>query len=298
MLRSLPLLIAVLLCLPLAGQAETLREKLQERREARSEQRLLDALPDGSRVLRDQAYGPHPRQRFDVYLPSAAQDAPILFMVHGGGWYTGDKARDAVVENKARHWLKKGYILVSANYRLLPDADPLTQAGDVAQAVAAVQRQAQRWGGDPARLVLMGHSAGAHLVTLLNSEPNLASAVSHPWLGTVALDSAAFDVSAIMQQRHLPLYDRAFGQDSRYWTRASPLHVLRSGVPPLLAVCSTHRRDACPQADAYAARARQLAVTVHVLREQRSHGEINADLGTDASYTTRVDDFFTSLGLP
>lgn len=296
--RYLSLLVAVVLCLPLAGQAGALREKLQERREARSEQRLLDELPAGSRVIRDQAYGPHVRQRFDVYLPPAAQDAPILFMVHGGGWYTGDKARDAVIENKARHWLNKGYILVSSNYRLLPEADPLTQAGDVALAVSAVQHQAHSWGGDATRMVLMGHSAGAHLVTLLNSEPRLASMVSQPWLGTVALDSAAFDVAAIMQGRHLPLYDRAFGQDTRYWQNASPLHVLRNGVPPLLAVCSTRRSDACPQAEAYAARARQLAVTVRVLREDRSHGEINADLGADAAYTAQVDDFLSSLERP
>lgn len=296
--RSLALLVAALLCLPQLSAASTLREKLQERRETRSEQRLLSELPAGSRILRDQAYGPHPRQRFDVYLPPAAQAAPILFMVHGGGWYTGDKARDAVIENKARHWLSQGYILVSSNYRLLPEADPLAQAGDVAQALAVVQRAAPGWGGDATRTLLMGHSAGAHLVALLNSDPQLASAVAHPWLGTIALDSAAFDVTAIMQSRHLPLYDRAFGDDRTGWQQASPLQRLQTGARPLLAVCSTRRHDACPQADAYAAKAQQLGVTVHVLREDRSHGEINQDLGADAVYTARVDAFLHTLGLP
>ncbi|WP_277374794.1 hypothetical protein [Pseudomonas sp. AA-38] len=138
--HRLALLILVALCLPITAQAGILREKLEERREVRSEQQLLVELPAGSRVLHDQPYGTHPRQVFDVYLPPNPQSAPILFMVHGGGWYTGDKARDAVVENKARHWLGKGYILVSSNYRLLPEADPLTQASDVAQAVTTVQR--------------------------------------------------------------------------------------------------------------------------------------------------------------
>ncbi|WP_277374795.1 hypothetical protein [Pseudomonas sp. AA-38] len=101
-----------------------------------------------------------------------------------------------------------------------------------------------------------------------------------------------------MQGRHLPLYDRAFGKDSSYWQKASPLHVLRNDAHPLLAVCSTRRRDACPQADAYAAKARQLGVTVSVVREDRSHGEINADLGADPAYTARVDSFLSSLGLP
>lgn len=292
------LLILASLCLPIVSQAGILRDKLQERREARAEQQLLGELPAGSRILHEQTYGTDPRQVFDVYLPPNAQTAPILFMVHGGGWYTGDKARDAVIENKARHWLGKGYILVSSNYRLLPDADPLTQASDVAQAITTVQRQARGWGGDPARLVLMGHSAGAHLVSLLNSDPQLAPGVSPSWLGTVALDSAAFDVPAVMQNRHLPLYDRAFGKDSSYWQKASPLHVLRKDARPLLAVCSTRRSDACPQADAYAAKARQLGVTVSVVREDRSHGEINADLGAEPTYTARVDSFLNTLGLP
>jgi arylformamidase len=290
--------ILIALCLPIAAQAGALREKLQERREARAERQLLDELPAGSRILHDQTYGVHPRQVFDVYLPPNAHAAPILFMVHGGGWHTGDKAREEVVENKARHWLGKGYILVSSNYRLLPDADPLNQASDVAQAITAVQRQANGWGGDPARLVLMGHSAGAHLVALLSSDPQLAPGVSPSWLGTVALDSAAFDVPAVMQGRHLPLYDRAFGKDSSYWQKASPLHVLRSGAHPLLAVCSTRRSDACPQAEAYATKARQLGVTVSVVREDRSHREINVDLGADPAYTARVDAFLHTLGLP
>jgi arylformamidase len=296
--RRLALLILVSLCLPITTQAGILRDKLQERREARAEQQLLGELPSGSRVLHDQPYGTHPRQVFDVYLPPNPQGAPILFMVHGGGWYTGDKARDAVIENKARHWLGKGYILISSNYRLLPDAAPLIQASDVALAVTTVQHQARGWGGDPARLVLIGHSAGAHLVALLSSDPQLAPGVSPSWLGTVALDSAAFDVPAVMQGRHLPLYDRAFGKDSSYWQKASPLHVLHKEARPLLAVCSTQRSDACPQADAYAAKARQLGVTVSVAREDRSHGEINADLGADPIYTARVDSFLNTLGLP
>lgn len=296
--RRLAAFILIALCLPIVSQAGILRDKLQERRAARAEQQLLGALPAGSRILHDQTYGTHPRQAFDVYLPPNAQAAPILFMVHGGGWHTGDKARDAVIENKARHWLGKGYILISSNYRLLPDADPLTQASDVAQAVTTVQHQARGWGGDPARLVLMGHSAGAHLVALLSSDPQLAPGVSPSWLGTVALDSAAFDVPAVMQARHLPLYDRAFGKDSSYWQKASPLHALHKEAHPLLAVCSTRRSDACPQADAYAAKARQLGVTVSVVREDRSHGEINADLGADPAYTARVDSFLSALGLP
>ncbi|MDG9923545.1 MULTISPECIES: alpha/beta hydrolase [unclassified Pseudomonas] len=295
MTRTLGLL---LLVLPLMTSAATLREKLQERREERAQQRLDAKLPAGSRVLHDQPYGEHPRQRFDVYLPPAAKQAPILFMVHGGGWHTGDKAMAAVVENKARHWLNKGYVLVSSNYRLIPDADPLAQAADVAEAFASVQQQAAGWGGDPARMVLMGHSAGAHLVSLLASDSTLAPNAKPLWLGTVALDSAAFDVPAIMHARHYPLYDKAFGSDTALWRAASPLRVLRAGAGPLLAVCSTRRDDACPQADAYAAKAATLGMRVSVLRQDLSHRAINQELGAEPAYTAAVDAFLNSLGLP
>ncbi|MDD0843986.1 alpha/beta hydrolase [Pseudomonas sp. Gutcm_11s] len=294
--RALGLLF--LLALPLLTQAGTLREKLQERREERAQQRFDGELPAGSRVLREQVYGEHPRQRFDLYLPPAAKHAPILFMVHGGGWHTGDKAMAAVVENKAAHWLRKGYVLVSTNYRLIPDADPLQQAGDVARAIATVQQQAAGWGGDPARMVLMGHSAGAHLVSLLNSDSSLAAGAKPLWLGTVALDSAAFDVPTIMHARHYPLYDQAFGSDTAAWQAASPLLVLRAGARPLLAVCSTRRDDSCPQADAYAAKAGGLGVRVSVLRKDLSHRAINQQLGAEPAYTAEVDAFLTSLGLP
>lgn len=288
----------LLLSLPLLAQAGTLRERLQERREERAQAQLQGELPAGSQVLREQRYGNDPRQRFDVYLPAQAKSAPIIFMVHGGGWYTGDKAMDAVVDNKVAHWLAKGYVLVSSNYRLIPQADPLAQAGDIAKAFAAMQQQAPGWGGDPARIVLMGHSAGAHLVSLLASDPQLAGSAKPLWLGTVVLDSAAYNVGAIMQARHYPLYDKAFGTDQALWRAASPILQLTRAAKPFLAVCSTRRDDSCPQADAFASKAKGLGVPVTVLRKDFSHRQINQLLGSDSAYTAEVDAFLAQLGLP
>jgi len=134
---------------------------------------LCLALPAGAqaRVLRDLPYGGDAAQTLDVYLPDAAKDAPVIVMVHGGGWRTGDKASNTVWQNKAAHWLPRGSVFVSLNTRLLPEADPLTQAGDVARALGFVQGHAKDWGGDPDQVVLMGHSAGAHLVALLGADP-------------------------------------------------------------------------------------------------------------------------------
>ncbi|EER58388.1 LipQ, partial [Acidovorax delafieldii 2AN] len=91
----------------------------------------------------------------------------MVFLVHGGGWRHGDKAHERLVQNKVARWVPRGVVLVSVNYRLLPEAGPDEQLRDVARALATAQRQAPGWGADPQRFLTMGHSAGAHLVALL-----------------------------------------------------------------------------------------------------------------------------------
>ncbi len=248
------------------------------------------------RVVRDVAYGADARQRFDVYAPQAARGAPVIFMVHGGAWAFGDKSAPAVVRNKVARWLPRGYVFVSANYRMLPEAVPLEQARDVARALAAAQAQAASWGGDGARFILMGHSAGAHLVSLIAAAPRIALELgARPWLGTVELDSAALDVERVMSKGHLRLYDRAFGSDPALWAAASPLARLSAPGAPFLAVCSTRRADSCPAARAYAGRAQALGTRASVLEEDLSHREVNEQLGEDGAYTRAVEAFLDTL---
>lgn len=260
-------------------------------------------LPAGARVEQDLAYGPDPAQRMDVYRPASAPaagtQAAVILFVHGGAWRFGDKRHGNVVAHKMAHWLPRGTLFVSVNYRMLPQADPLEQARDVARALALAQGQAASWGADPARFVLMGHSAGAHLVALLAADRGLAAQQgARPWLGTVALDSAAFDVVDVMQGRHLRLYDRAFGSQPTFWREASPLHRLDGARAPLLLVCSSQRSAACPQARQFADRATTLGGRAQVLPVDLSHAEINKTLGQPGRYTEAVDGFLQSLGLP
>lgn len=249
------------------------------------------ALPEGVRLLADQSYGAHPKQRYDVYLPAKADHAPVIFMVHGGAWRTGDKANAQVVQNKVRHWTQRGTIVVSINYRLLPDANVAGQAEDVAAALAAAQAQAPSWGGDRNKFVLMGHSAGAHLVALMAASRGASST----WRGTVALDSAAMDVAHLMRQRHFPLYDKAFGSEAGYWESVSPLAQLKAGGAPLLAVCSSRRLTSCAQSRDFADRAAALGMRVQLLPQALSHREINEALGQPGAYTEAVDAFIASL---
>jgi acetyl esterase/lipase len=255
-------------------------------------------LPADTRVERNVSYGPDPVQRMDVYRAPKADKAPVMVMVHGGGWMRGDKGATRVVKNKVAHWVPKGYVFVSLNYRMSPQADPLEQASDVAKAIAYVQSNAKSWGGDPARLVVIGHSSGAHLVSLLTADPAIASRQgAKPWLGTVALDSAAYDVVEIMGRPHFRFYDRVFTSDPDFWREASPTRRLTRAPVPTLIVCSSRRNDSCPQAKAYAAKATSLGGKVSVVPMDLTHAEINEMLGTPGEYTRQVDAFLRALGL-
>lgn len=297
------------------AQAGPLRDLLAERRAERQarqdapETRAPDleeavesdgpaALPAGVRVVRDVAYGNDPRQRFDVYRHDRSKDAPVIFMVHGGGWRIGSKSEKAVVENKVARWAPKGFVFISVDYRLLPQADPVEQARDVARALAAAQDKAASWGGDRGKFILMGHSAGAHLVALLTTTQGLAAGVEQPpapWLGTVALDSAAYNVVDIMEHRHPRLYDNAFGADREYWKTVSPFHAVTRESRPILAVCSSRREDSCRQAHQFAAKAATLNVLSTVLEKDYTHREINLRLGEEPRYTAEVEDFMGRL---
>lgn len=265
-------------------------------------------LAAGVQRIADVPYGADPAQRMDVYVPTSpttgtnslvasAVRAPVIFMVHGGGWRHGDKAMGRVVQEKVNRWVPKGFILISINYRMLPDAPVAVQERDVQAALMAAQQRAGTWGGDPNRFILMGHSAGAHLVALLNARaPQALREGAWPWLGTVSLDSAMMNVPARMRAPHLPLYDDAFGTDPAYWVAMSPFHQWTAGAPPMQMVCSTQRADdPCQQSDAMARHVRNQGGRAEVLPQDLDHGEINAQLGLDSDYTRAVEAFMGSL---
>jgi acetyl esterase/lipase len=256
-------------------------------------------LPPGARLESNIPYGSDPAQRMDVYIPEHAKKAPVILMVHGGGWRRGDKAYPGVTTNKVAHWLPEGYIIITINYPLLPQANPLQQAGDVAKALAYAQDHARSWGADPTRFILMGHSAGAHLVSLVTADPAIAARQgAKPWLGTVSLDSAAYNVVKIMEARHFKLYDEAFGTDHKLWEAASPTLCLKTKTVPMLLVCSTRRRDSQAQAKALADKAKSLGGQATLLPVDMTHGPINSQLGLPGDYTNKVDAFIHALVAP
>lgn len=298
-MRRVALLLLVALLLPLlAGCGVGLAARAA--RSMREQAKPAETPAAAARTDRDVAYGPDKAQRLDVYVPAGAAGAPAIVMVHGGGWRRGDKAMANVVTNKAAHFLPRGYVFISVETRLVPDADPVEQARDVGRALAFVAQNAQRWNVDPGKLVTMGHSAGAHVVALLAVDGALAASVATPPVrGTIPIDSGAYDVVSIMSKRHYRLYDTAFGKDPALWRAASPIERISTKPAPMLLVCSTTRPDdSCGQSRAFADRVAATGARVGVLPEALSHLEINVQLGLPGAYTDQVDAFLQSLGLP
>lgn len=180
-------------------------------------------------------------QSLDVYQPKldrACGPTPVVIWVHGGAWRTGDKGNQmlAKVDLFAR---QQGWLLISTNYRLSPNPVDLTSptavrapthAQDVAAAVAWARANAARFGGDPDRIALVGHSAGAHLVSQVGTDESLLADASVPRSSlrcVVSLDTSAYDVSEMAPGN--PLYQNAFGTDPAAWRASSPLHQVSTG---------------------------------------------------------------------
>jgi len=245
----------------------------------------------------DLAYGDDPKQVMDIYQPANALSSPVLFMVHGGGWRVGDKQNKGFIDNKLKRWSERGFVVVSVNYRLMPAADPKLQADDIAQALHFAQQEAFKYGGDPKRFVLLGHSAGAHLVGLIAADPSWAgSAGVEPWLGAILLDSAAMNVPQLMAQQRLnKIYKMAFGTDPEYWQQVSPLQRLTAQAKPFLLVCSENRDYSCAQAHGFIVKASTLGVSAKLLTVSYSHRDVSIKLGEANDYTDKVEQFLAEL---
>jgi acetyl esterase/lipase len=176
----------------------------------------------------------------DVYLPAGCGPVPVVMWVHGGGWRRGDKT-GANVERKADWAESIGAALVSVNYRLSSPGSGVMwpdHGDDVAAAVAWVQGEGAELGLDADHLALIGHSAGAHLVSIVGTDPALATFAGADPLGidcVVALD-VDYDLADAAGQA---LIANAFGTDPEVLAAASPpIQVERNGAPsaPFLVV--------------------------------------------------------------
>jgi acetyl esterase/lipase len=262
--------------------------------------RMAENGSDGSAVPQaEYAYGSESLQKLDFWHPAGSKPAPLIVFVHGGGWKRGDK-RNATGAAKVEHLIGAGYAFASINYRLVPSASVEQQAADVAAAVAWLRGNAGRLGLDPSRVVLMGHSAGAHLVALVGTDPRyLAQAGLSPRdiRGIIALDGAGYDVArqiAAAGRFMRETYLEAFGSEPARQRALSPTLQAASPNAPAFLILHIDRDDGRAQSEALGAALVKAGTPTEVDGVDgtglRGHMELNRSLGSaDAPATAIVD---------
>jgi arylformamidase len=263
-----------------------------------------DAPPSGRPET--MAYGPDALQALDFWRArGAAGPSPLVVFIHGGAWKFGDK-KLSYNAWQTSHFLSTGNAYASINYRLLPQVGVEAQADDVAMSLKFLLDRAPSLGLDRRRVVLMGHSAGAHLAALVGTDERYlrkAGLAPADIAGVILLDGAAYDVATQVQGAGFFMrrtYDEVFGSDPARQRQLSPtFHAAAPNVASFL-ILHVQRPDAVRQSQDLGAALRAAGTAAEVQGlpgEGRSgHREINVQLG-DPSYpgTAIVDRWLAGL---
>ena len=289
----------------LAEQAQALSKKCQKQVRERMGVTKADRFEPrpfvpAIRPTRSVLFGSHQRQRVDIYEPKdAVEPLPLVLFVHGGGWRTGDAKN---VQGKPAFYKAKDYYFASTGYRLLPDHPVEEQAKDVGAAVQALVGQAEFIGFDPERVVIMGHSSGAHLAALVASDPQYAGEAFGAIKGAVLLDSAGYDIPQHMEDANFAakrVYEEAFGFDVERQKALSPItHVGGPDAPNWLALYVAERAEAQKQVEALVAGlTAQGSSAKAVAIENTDHSRMNREIGTEAgkAQTDAIDAFLAEV---
>ena len=261
-------------------------------------------------VKRDFPYAnpAHERQVLDVYSRPDAKNLPVVFWIHGGGWQTGDKTS---VQMKPRAFVDKGFVFVSTNYRLWPSVDMATIVRDIAKSIRWVHDHIAEYGGDPNRLFIMGHSAGAQLAALICTDDRylkaegLSLAITK---GCVPVDGDTYDVPAMIETAEtrrrvhgLPQakvgHREKFGNDpEKHRDLSAVTHVAKEkGIPPFLILHVAEHPDTSAQAQRLGNALKDAGVHVTVFgAKETTHTKINADFGLPDDPATKA--LFEFLG--
>lgn len=249
---------------------------------------------DGAAIpAQKQPYGNDPKQISYVYPAMVGGRPPLIAFIHGGGWIHGDPVN--TVWNKPAHFTQ-GYAFASIGYRLSPQVSIEEEARDVAAAIGALRRDANRLGFDPDRIILMGHSAGAHLAALVSTDSRYLGSDFGAVRGVVLLDGAGYDVASVMKGHGIEqrIYARAWGRDEAEWARLSPIHHTAAPNAPHWAILYVgSREESGNQSKAFVAALQQGGADAVVTAiPDTTHGRLNHELGTAGDYATDVVDAF------
>jgi len=246
-------------------------------------------------------YGDHQRQQVDYFAPadSSAGAPPLVLFIHGGGWAFGQHTR---VHQKPAHFTSAGYAFASGGYRVLPDAPVEDQAKDVATALKAIRAEADTLGFDPQNIVLMGHSAGAHLAALVSTDPKYADEDMAAIKGVILLDGAGYDVEARMSRTGAQasrFYDDAFGSDPARQRALSPITHVGGADAPNWAILYVEQREVSrSQSQALSEKLIAAGTNAKAIPIADSdHGRLNREIGTEAGaqQTEAIDAFLARI---
>lgn len=176
---------------------------------------------------------PDGKDRLDLYLPQGARNAPVILSFHGGALSAGDRGDETFV---GRRFAAAGYVTAVASYRLSPQVAHPAHIEDAAAAFAWVKRNIATHGGDPNRIVVIGHSAGAYLAMLLVTDARYLAAhkLTPGDIKGVVPVSGFFWVDKPGVAPDRPKY--VWGADPKVWAEASPARYLRANLPPVLLI--------------------------------------------------------------
>ena len=241
-------------------------------------------------------------QKLDIYAPAGAKNLPVVFWIHGGGWQTGDKAQ---IEHKPQAFADKGFVFVSTNYRLLPKVEMVTIFQDVAKSIRWVHDHIADYGGDPNRLLVMGHSAGAQLAALISIDDRYlkAEGLSLSIIkGCVPVDGDTYDVPAIIEtaetRRRVHGQPQAkFGHREKFGNTpekhrdySAVTHVAKDkGIPPILILYVADHPDNTAQAQRLAAALTAAGVPAKLFGgKETNHNRLNDNLGLPDDPATKA----------
>lgn len=257
------------------------------------------ALQEAAAVMtrEDLSYGRDPRQMLTLYRVAGNERAPLIVYIHGGGWIAGD--RGAGGREKPPHFTSLGYAYATIGYRLVPQVRVEDQIADVARGIAWLRANARRYGIDPERIVLMGHSSGAHLAGMLATDPRYLRAAQVPFdtvKAAVLIDGAGYDVPRTMETSPgvMRFYGPAFGPNRARQADLSPInHTAVPNVRAWLMLYDYNRPGAGGEAQAFADRLNAAgADTIVTGVMDSSHMLLNEQLGVYGDYATNAVDMF------
>lgn len=259
-------------------------------------------------------YGLDPAQEVDFYPLLGKPQAPLVVFVHGGGWVIGDKAIGT--RNKPAFYHQLGFAFASVNYRLLSKSSsrenqalsPNDQASDVAAAVGYLRNKAAQLGFDSNNIVLMGHSAGAHLAALVSANPSYLETAGVPMSavkGVILLDGAGYDVNRQMDaiansgrknRWATRMYESAFGLNPKVRQALSPFtHARQPNVASWLILHVADREDSRDQSEALGNELNLNGSNATVLAvPDSSHRSVNQDAGSAESFVGKAISTFLS----